>query len=159
MSIFPTRILLATDGSKEAERATQAALSLAQKSGSEMHVLHVLVLPLYTNDLASFEPEFRRRLEERARTRLNDLVSKMETSDAAVGGSHLGLGRADAEIVDKAEEIGAGLIVVGSRGVGAMRRTLTGSASDSVVRHAHCPVMVVRGEPLTFPTKVLLATD
>jgi nucleotide-binding universal stress UspA family protein len=159
MSIFPTRILLATDGSKEAERATQAALSLAQKSGSEMHVLHVLVLPLCTNDPASFEPEFRRRLEERARTRLNDLVSKMETSDAAVGGSHLGLGRADAEIVDKAEEIGAGLIVVGSRGVGAMRRTLTGSVSDSVVRHAHCPVMVVRGEPLTFPTKVLLATD
>src|SRR5215211_96492 len=159
MSIFPTRILLATDGSKEAERATQAALSLAQKSGSEMHVLHVLVLPLYTNDPASFEPEFRRRLEMRARTGLNDLVSKMEASGAAVGGSHLGLGRADAEIVEKAEELGAGLIVMGSRGVGAMRRTLTGSVSDSVVRHAHCPVMVVRGEPLTFPTKVLLATD
>ena len=69
------------------------------------------------------------------------------------------MGRADAEIVDKAEEIGAGLIVVGSRGVGAMRRTLTGSVSDSVVRHAHCPVMVVREELLTFPTKVLLATD
>ncbi|MDQ3864150.1 MAG: universal stress protein [Actinomycetota bacterium] len=82
MSIFPTRILLATDGSKEAELATQTALSLAQKSGSEMHALHVLTLPLDTSDPASFEPEFRRRLEERARTRLNDGVSLIEASGA-----------------------------------------------------------------------------
>ena len=41
----------------------------------------------------------------------------------------------------------------------SMRRALTGSVSDSVVRHAHCPVTVVRGEPLAFATKVLLASD
>jgi nucleotide-binding universal stress UspA family protein len=45
-----------------------------------------------------------------------------------------------------AEEIGAGLIVIGSRGRGGIRRALMGSVSDSVVRHAHCPVMVVRPE-------------
>jgi nucleotide-binding universal stress UspA family protein len=44
------------------------------------------------------------------------------------------------------EEIGADLIVTGSRGLGGMRRVLMGSASDSIVRHAHCPVMVVRPE-------------
>src|SRR5215213_492994 len=122
MSIFPTRILLATDGSREAELAADAALGLAQKCGSDVHVLHVLVLPLYTRDPASFEPEFRRQLEKRARTRLVDLASRIEASGGAVEGSHLGVGRADAEIVEKAEELGAGLIVVGSRGVGAMRR-------------------------------------
>jgi nucleotide-binding universal stress UspA family protein len=156
---LPNQDMLATDGSKEADLAAQAALDLAQKSNSEVHILHVLVLPLYTKDPASFEPEFRRQLEKRARMRLNDLLSKMEASGAAVEGSHLELGRADAEIVEKAEEIGAGLIVMGSRGFGPMRRALTGSVSDSVVRHAHCPVMVVRGEPLAFPTKVLLASD
>jgi nucleotide-binding universal stress UspA family protein len=159
MSIFPSRILLAADGSKEAELATQTAVGLAQKTGSQLHVVHVLALPLYTEDPASFEPEFRRRLQKRASARLDDLVSKIETSGAAVKGTHLGVGRADAQIVEKAEEIGAGLIVMGSRGVGAMRRTLTGSVSDSVVRHAHCPVMVVRGEAVEFPTKILLATD
>ncbi len=34
-----------------------------------------------------------------------------------------------------------------------------GHVSDPVVRHAHCPVMVVRGEPMVFPTKILVATD
>ena len=53
-------------------------------------------------------------------------------------------GRADREIVHLSEEVGAGLIVMGSRGLGGVRRALMGSVSDSVVRHAHCPVFVVR---------------
>jgi len=44
------------------------------------------------------------------------------------------------------EELGVGLVVVGSRGLNPMRRALMGSVSDSVVRHAHYPVMVVRKE-------------
>src|SRR3712207_7839005 len=38
-------------------------------------------------------------------------------------------------------------------------RSLMGSVSDSVIRHAHCPVLAERGEPVSFPTKILLATD
>ncbi len=45
-----------------------------------------------------------------------------------------------------AEEVGTGLIVMGSRGLGGVKRALMGSVSDSVVRHAHCPVLVVRPE-------------
>ncbi len=45
-----------------------------------------------------------------------------------------------------AEETGADLVVMGSRGLGGIRRALMGSVSDSVVRHAHCPVLVVRNE-------------
>jgi nucleotide-binding universal stress UspA family protein len=42
------------------------------------------------------------------------------------------------------EELGVGTIVMGSRGLGALKRALMGSVSESVVRHAHCPVFVVR---------------
>jgi nucleotide-binding universal stress UspA family protein len=56
------------------------------------------------------------------------------------------VGRADDKIVLLAEELGAGLIVMGSRGQGGIRRALLGSVSSSVVHHAHCPVMVVRPE-------------
>ena len=56
------------------------------------------------------------------------------------------MGSPAAEVVGLAEELGVGLVVVGSRGLGGIRRALIGSVSDSVVRHAHCPVLVVRKE-------------
>ncbi len=43
-----------------------------------------------------------------------------------------------------AEEIGAGLIVMGGTGQGGIRRALLGSVSESVIKQAHCPVLVVR---------------
>jgi nucleotide-binding universal stress UspA family protein len=144
MSIFPAKILLATDGSREAELAAQTAADLAQKTDSELHVVHVLASPLATHDPSSFEPEVRARLEQRERTTLEDVVGKIEASGGEVEGTYHTAGRPDAEIVALAEEMGAGLIVMGARGVGRIRRALTGSVSESVVRHAHCPVLVVR---------------
>jgi nucleotide-binding universal stress UspA family protein len=41
MSIFPTKVLLATDGSNEADLAARSAAELADKTGSELHVVHV----------------------------------------------------------------------------------------------------------------------
>ena len=49
-------------------------------------------------------------------------------------------------MVRLSEELAAGLIALGSRGLGGVKRALMGSVSDSVVRHAHCPVLVVRRE-------------
>ncbi len=159
MSIFPAKILLATDGSKEAGLAAQTASEVARQTNSELHVVYITALPLDTQDPSSFEPEVRQRMEEEARARLEEEVRGIGSSGGEVAGSHLGLGRPDARIVEKAEEIGAGLIVMGSRGLGPVRQTLVGSVSDSVVRHAHCPVMVVRAEALAFPARILLATD
>lgn len=47
-------------------------------------------------------------------------------------------------IVQAAEEIKAVMIVMGTRGMGTIRRTILGSVSDYVVHHAHCPVLVCR---------------
>ena len=46
-------------------------------------------------------------------------------------------------ICDFAKEKEADMIVVGSRGLGAIRRTILGSVSDFVLHHAHCPVVIV----------------
>jgi nucleotide-binding universal stress UspA family protein len=124
--------------------AGQTAADLANKTDSELHVVYVLASPLATHDPSSFEPEVWARLEQRERTTLEDVVGKIEASGGEVKGSHHTVGRPDAEIVALAEEIGAGLIVMGSRGRGGIRRALMGSVSDAVVRHAHCPVLVVR---------------
>jgi nucleotide-binding universal stress UspA family protein len=146
MSIFPTTILLATDGSEEAQLASTTAADLAQKTDSELHVLTVGPdYPLY--ELPEHPAEFQDVLREnrrRAKEVLEQQAKRIEESGVSVKETHLLEGRADEEIVELAEEIGAGLIVMGSRGHGRLRRTLLGSISDAVVRHAHCPVTVVR---------------
>ena len=60
---------------------------------------------------------------------------------------HVAVGHPESEILRIAEEIGADLVVVGSRGLGPLGRVLMGSVSESVVRHAHCSVLVVRQGP------------
>ncbi|HZG62742.1 MAG TPA: universal stress protein [Rubrobacteraceae bacterium] len=58
--------------------------------------------------------------------------------------TYLRVGRPDEETAAQAEEVGAGLIVMGSRGLGGIKRALIGSVSGSIVRYAHCPILVVR---------------
>jgi len=79
-----------------------------------------------------------------AQSFLNRELEQVKGEGVTVADSHLVRGRPDREIVHLSEEIGAGLIVMGSRGLGGVRRALMGSVSDSVVRHAHCPVLIVR---------------
>jgi nucleotide-binding universal stress UspA family protein len=158
MSIFPTKILLATDGSKEASLAARTAADLAEKTTSELHLVHVFGIapwyPVYPETTSPewvaqeqnpmLEEDLQRTSEQRAREILDTEVEKARSAGATVAQAYLREGGVDAEIVTLAEEIGAGVIVMGSRGRGGIRRALMGSVSDSVVKHAHCPVLVVR---------------
>jgi nucleotide-binding universal stress UspA family protein len=63
----------------------------------------------------------------------------------AVAQAHLKIGGPVEEIVTLAEETGAGLILLGSRGLGGVGWALMDSVSEFVVRYAHCPVLVLRG--------------
>jgi nucleotide-binding universal stress UspA family protein len=163
VSIFPTKILLATDGSEEAELAAATAADLAKSTGSELDIIHVLDVEPWR-----FPPDERgnKRLEElkeRGRKLLDEQVEKIQAGGGSVAEAHTAVGRSADVIVAYAEDQEAELIVLGSRGREGIRRALMGSVSDAVVRHAHCPVLVVRreedGEPIVSSKKVLLATD
>jgi nucleotide-binding universal stress UspA family protein len=145
MSIFPTTILLATDGSSHAELARTTAVDLANSTNSELHV--VTVAPGYPSYNVR-NPAVVEGLREKAEDILNEQAEKIAREGGEVAEKHLRIAeryRAQ-QIVQVAEDIEAGLIVMGSRGLGGVRRALVGSVSDSVVRHAHCPVLVVRPE-------------
>ena len=156
MTDFPTRILLATDGSNDAAVAAHTAVNLANKTGSELHVVYVEEVPrrLSTSEPTSLEglidPEFEEQMRQQAQVAasqfLEEQVQKIKEAGGEIAQAHPRLGRPYAEIVQLAEELDAGMVVVGSRGEGGVRRALLGSVSDSVVRHAHCPVLVVRKE-------------
>ena len=150
MSIFPTKILLATDGSEAAELALHTAVALAKSTDSELHVLTAMP-DLSDLDYMVRRYPFRSRdealeaFEQGTKTILEEQARKITEAGGLVGGTHLKVGQPeDRVIVGFAEDTGVGLIVIGSRGRGGIRRALMGSVSDSVVRHAHCPVMVVR---------------
>ena len=151
MSIFPAKILLATDGSKDADLALKTAVDLVDRTNSELHVVCVApgtVDPAYGAHEVGFRwesyEEALNAVKKDAQEILDQQVKKVEEVGGTVAGAHLRMGRKDEEIIHLAGEIEAGLIVMGSRGLGGLRRALMGSVSDSVVRHAHCPVMVVR---------------
>jgi nucleotide-binding universal stress UspA family protein len=144
MSIFPTRILVATDGSREAQLALTTAADLAKSTDSELHVVHIGELPLvYHPERHAYRAEYEVH-EREAQQILEAEVERIDEAGATVAQAHLRMGRADEEIVELAQSIDAGLIVMGSRGQGRLRRALVGSVSESVVRHAHCPVTIVR---------------
>jgi nucleotide-binding universal stress UspA family protein len=148
MSIFPTRILLATDSSEEASLASEAAVDIAQMSNSKLHVVHIGPFADYiaagTPLITDVHTHYQEEISKATQNLLDAEVQQIRDAGLEVEQAYLRVGKPDEEITNLAEEIGAGLIIIGSRGRGGIRRALMGSVSDSVVRHAHCPVLVVR---------------
>ena len=150
MSTFPTKILLATDASKDATKAAQMASDLANVSDSELHVLHIGNMKDFhvaPGAEQSFSPRTAPlgEVREKAEKRLDEAVKQVEQVGGTVAQSHLRVGNPDEEILKFCDEQGGfGLIVMGSRGLGPIKRRLMGSVSESVVRHAQCPVLVAR---------------
>jgi nucleotide-binding universal stress UspA family protein len=149
MSIFPTKILLATDGSEDAQLAVTTAVDLSKRLDSELHVVYVEPMPerhgtRMMRFAVDLPVEVVERAEKEAKTKLEEQVQQIKQAGGQVAQAHAKEGLPAAEIVSLADELGVGLIVLGSRGLGGIRRALMGSVSDSVVRHAHCPVLVVR---------------
>jgi nucleotide-binding universal stress UspA family protein len=144
LSTFPTRILLATDGSPHGELAAMKAVDLAKSTKARLHVVAVgrtFAAAVYDVYAEVGREDLRREAQEV----LDEQVRKIEEAGGTVAIAHLKMNeRRDEAIVHLAEEIDADLIVIGSRGFGGLKRALLGNVADSVVRHAHCPVLVVR---------------
>jgi nucleotide-binding universal stress UspA family protein len=149
MSIFPTRILLATDGSEEADLAALRAVDIAETTDSELHVVHVGVLPTFLESYPGtlgYYGKLYEQIEEESRQLLRELSWRVKVAGGTVAGSHLRMGAVDLEVVALAKELGVGLIVMGCRGHRGIRRAIEGSISDGVIHHAPCPVLVVRSQ-------------
>jgi nucleotide-binding universal stress UspA family protein len=151
--LLSTKMLLATDGSEEAELATKSAVELANSTGSELHVVYVEPLPDFMKQddagTPGYDLELYEKIEEEGRETLRKLTWRVKVAGGPVTCSHLRMGAVAEEIVDLAGELEVDLIIVGSRDLRGIRRALAGSVSESVFRHARCPVMVVRpkGDP------------
>ena len=147
MGDFPTRILLATDGSEGAELAASRAVELARRTDSELHLVHGGVAPaslMSAPGTVGYDRMLLEEIEDEARELLRKLSWRVKVAAGDVAGSHLRMGEVDLEIVGLAEKLEADLIVMGCRGRRGIRRAVGGSVSDAVIRHAPCPVLVAR---------------
>jgi nucleotide-binding universal stress UspA family protein len=154
--MFPKTILLATDGSEDAALAARAAVDLATNAGSELHVAHFW----QTVHTTRYEAFVRSRLLLEARELLEAQEALLGRAGAEVAGAHLKEGPPVEGVLDLAGEIGADLVVVGSRGRGPVKRLMLGSVSEGIVHHASIPVLVMRGGGEGWPpTRVVIGDD
>lgn len=162
MNRFPINILLATDGSEDARLATTAATDLSRATGSALHLVHVLqrwprhAYPGVTQEVYDLV------WEEQEQEGLELLAAESERArgdGAEVAETHLRRGSEVDEILDLADDLGAGLIVLGSRGLGPVKRLVIGSVSDGVAHGARCPLLVMRGGPQAWPPEGFVLGD
>ncbi|MGZ8438679.1 MAG: universal stress protein [Candidatus Limnocylindrales bacterium] len=136
------QVMLATDMGPASAAATDEAFRLAGALGARLLAVSVIdprTLQLPGGRFRSRVDQERGRLEEAAA----ELVLRGRR-DQVVTSFLIWEGDPAESIVEAAKSEGADIIVVGSHGRAALGRALIGSVSDQVVRHAPCPVMVVR---------------
>jgi len=127
---LPHKILMATDGSEDSTLALRAATDISNAAGSALHLVHAWLEPTLSRSGATTEKS---GPERAARELLRRQARLARAAGAAVAGEHLRKGSPAQEITDLAEEIGSGMVVVGSRGMGALKRLVLGSVSKQGV--------------------------
>jgi len=153
------KILVALDGSESSQRATQAALELAEKLKTELVLLHAISPPTsyYHTTIASptgmsLPAPSQHEIDAYyayARKVALGIVGETE-SKAKKQGIHVKTEIPEAvssvveTIINHAAKENVDLIVVGTRGLGGFKKLLLGSVSSGIVSHAQCPVLVVR---------------
>ena len=146
MSLNYKNILIAIDGSKEAERAFKKALAIAKINDAKLWITHVID----TRSYATVEA-YDRTVAERAEEFANDLLEshKKEANEAGLTNVEVILEYGSPKVriaKDIAPKHNVDLIVCGATGLNAVERFFMGSVSEHITRYAKCNVLIVRSE-------------
>jgi len=131
-------ILVGIDGSPAATQALSRAVELAQATGASLAFVCV-TRPSAGEDAATFD------------LRTAELAAIVARAVGVHATTHAATGAPADALAALAEELGADLIVVGSRGLGSVRGAVLGSVSLALLRRARTPVMVVKTRRLREP--------
>lgn len=161
MTTSLTKILLAIDGSLEATLAVRAAATVSRNTGAELHIAHVCPEESSPPGPGStMFADYARRAEEEARDLLRKLSWTARVAGGEVSGEYLREGKLAQEINVLAAQLDVDLVVLGSPRSGWLRRLLSGSVAEDLVRGASCPVLIMRGgEDAWPPARVVVGDD
>ena len=134
------RILVALDGSPNSERALDYGADLARRLNSQLGLVTVAdPLPAIGTEMIP-NVSLLEELRKEARDTLDIAAKRFDPPPARF----LRDGRPDFEVCHCAQEWKASLLVIGTHGRTGLQRVLMGSVAEHIVRHAPCPVLVVR---------------
>jgi len=148
------QIVVGVDGSESALQASRWAAHEAALRDADVRLVHVRQLPLLlpAEDLYALElTEQGRKWLSAARDAALDAAPDIDVH------TDLRTGQPGEELVAETED--AGLVVVGSRGLGGFRSLLLGSVANALTAHGHCPVVVMRGRAVPEAGPVVVGVD
>lgn len=136
------KILVATDASKNAQRALKTAVVLAEKFEAEIELLYVIPETRSTDFGPAYDIPQGLREEEGDRS-LDNTLDGVDIGNVKLAKKKV-TGKPWRVIVEEAENEGIDLIVMGSHGYGAIVGSLMGSVSQNVLHAAKCSILIVR---------------
>ncbi len=144
------KILVPVDFSDPGKPSLRYARFLARQTGAGLCLLHVLEPVYYHPDFSHVQPGIS-ELREHANRELGALQAGQFRDVKTT--SDIREGQPFQEIVDAARDTGADLIVMATHGHTGLQHILLGSTAERVVRHAACPVLVVRSKLPAKPAR------
>ena len=137
------KIMVCTDGSEYGDKAVKYAAKFADNYGIELTILHVIEDTTTQEELPTY-PGFKSKRDKAEGILAQAKELAGEVSNKVTCHERIALGPITSEIVRIAAVEDFDGIVVGTKGVRGLKRMLVGSIARQVIRHAHCPVTVVR---------------
>ncbi len=143
---FCRKILLPIDSSDCSKVAASYALKVAELNNAELHVIHIVdetTASAYAEQKKISRDQAFRQLVKEGKKMVEEVVREAAKKGLATK-SYVRTGVVVEQIVQAAEEFGADLIVMGTHGRTGSSRMIVGSVAEKVIRHAPCPVLVIR---------------
>jgi nucleotide-binding universal stress UspA family protein len=137
------KIMVCTDGSEYGDKAVKYAAQFADNYGIDLTILHVIEDTTTQAELPTY-PGFKPKREEAEQILSQAKKLATEVSKNVTCHERIAIGPITSEIVRIAAVEDFDGIVVGTKGIRGLKRMLIGSIARQVIRHAHCPVTVVR---------------
>jgi nucleotide-binding universal stress UspA family protein len=141
-------IVVAFDGSAGAQHAARFVAALALPTEVGVRLVGVVEPPRTPVAGPGATAMLAAAAEKVTAARRGELEKAMDTVSAQLEGLNAAHVLAVGPPADTLARLDADLIVLGARGLGTVKRLLVGSVSEHVLRHAHCPVLIVRGSLL-----------
>jgi nucleotide-binding universal stress UspA family protein len=155
LAMYPTKILLATDGSKESTPAVRTAVELAKSTDSELHVVHAISTvpqrPYPRHYERAKSEDILQRTRVAALVLLDEKMRQTEKMGGNVADSYYREGDPVKEVLRLAEELEVGLIITGGRRLVRPRLFWSSSFPMQLFCHAKYPVLIVRGDKAEQP--------